>query len=139
MGGFFGTPESRASPNVCVQCINKRTAEQKQHVSYSVNRSDSKTTSSDHLKSSVSAINFLDIFNNVCLCLGILAALAVLILAANTSSGTLAIYSGLTFLASYFAWCVVRVLTGVAKDLRVSRDNSDKLLALAREMIDSKA
>ena len=136
MGGIFGTPESRASPNVCVQCINKRAAEQKQHASQRVNESDSKTaTSSDHLKSSVSAINFLDIVNNVCLCVGILAALAVLILAANTSSSTLAIYSPIIFLASYITWCVFRVLTGMAKDLKVSRDNSDQLLALAKEKL----
>ena len=136
MGGFFGTPESRASPNVCVQCINKRSAEQKQQVSDSVNRSDLKTsTSPDNLKSSASAINFLDIVNNVCLCVGIFAALAVLILAANTSSSTLAIYSPIIFLASYITWCVFRVLTGIAKDLKVSRDNSDQLLALAREKL----
>ena len=138
--GFFGTPESRANPNVCVQCINKRSAERKQHASQGGNQSDSKTaTSSDKLKSSVTAINFLDIVNNVCLCIGILAALALLLIAANISSGAMAIYSGLTFLASYFAWCVVRVLTGMAKDLRISRENSDKLLALASEMIDGKA
>lgn len=140
MGGFFGTPESRANPNVCVQCINKRSAAQKQHVSQRINESDSKTTaSSDQFKSSVNAINFLDIVNNVCLCIGILAALALLLIATNVSSGAMAIYSGLTFLASYFAWCVVRVLTGMAKDLRVSRDNSDKLLALATEMVDGEA
>lgn len=134
MGGFFGTPESRASPNVCVQCTNKSAASQKKLAS----QSDPKTiASSDDFKSSVSAINFLDIVNNICLGLGIFGAVAVLIFAANISSGTIAIYSGLIFLTSYIAWCVTRVLIGMAKDLRVSRDNSDQLLALIREKLDS--
>jgi hypothetical protein len=134
MGGFFGTPESRVSPNVCVQCMNKRSAERKQQDSHS---SQKKEANSDDFKSSISAISFLDIVNNICLCIGIFAALAVLIFAANISSGTMAIDSGLIFLASYIAWCVIRVLTGMAKDLRVSRDNSDQLLALAREKLES--
>ena len=138
MGGFFGTPESRASPNVCVQCTNKSAAEQKKLASHTVSQSDpKKIASSDDFKSSVSAINFLDIVNNICLCIGIFGALAVLILAANISSGTLAIYGALIFLASYITWCVIRVLTGMAKDLRVSRDNSDQLLVFAREKLQS--
>ena len=140
MGGFFGVPESRASPNVCVQCIKKSAAEQKTLASHPVSPSDpEKIVSSDDFNSSFSAINFLDIVNNICLCIGIFAALSVLILAANISSGTLTIYSALIFLASYIAWCVTRALTGMAKDLRVSRDNSDQLLALAREKLQSES
>ena len=96
-----------------------------------------KEANSDDFKSSISAISFLDIVNNICLCIGIFAALAVFIFAANIPSGTMAIDSGLIFLASYIAWCVIRVLTVMAKDLRVSRDNSDQLLALAKEKLES--
>lgn len=130
MGGFFGTPESNTT-NVCVDCIKRRVAEQKRLTSQAA----SKPAGSDAFGSSVNAINLLDIVNNIGLWIGIFAASALLILAANNSSGALAIYSGLGFLASFIAWCVIRVMIGMAMDLRVSRDNSDQLLALVREKL----
>lgn len=137
MGGFFGTPESRANPNVCVQCVNKRSAEQKRRSRESVAQSDHKATSSDEFKSSANAITFLDVVNNVVFFIGCLSVLYTLFLAAYLSEVLVALSGIAAALAALVGWCITRVLIGVAKDLRVSRDNTDKLLTLINEKLDS--
>ena len=42
----------------------------------------------------------------------------------------------ITLLAFVIGWAVNRVFIGIAKDIRVPRDNSDELLAITKERFD---
>lgn len=136
MGGFFGTPESRANPTVCVQCIKKRSAEQKTRSQESVTQNGHKATRSDEFRSSANAITFLDVVNNVVFFIGCLSVLFTLFLAVYLSKVLIAVSGIVAALAALIGWCITRVLIGVAKDLKVSRDNTDKLLTLINDKLD---
>ena len=137
MGGFFGTPESRAIPNVCVQCVNKRSAEQKMRSQESLTQNAHKATNSDEFRSSGNAIKFLDVVNNVVFFIACLSVLYTLFLAVYLSKVLIAVSGIIAAVAALIGWCITRVLIGVAKDLRVSRDNTDKLLTLINDKLDS--
>ena len=87
--------------------------------------------------SSVQAINFLKDLNSLVLLMGMGASLIVFFGLWISDNKFLA-FVGLmgTLLIVVIGWAVNRVFIGIAQDIRVSRDNSDELLAITKERFD---
>ena len=87
--------------------------------------------------SSVQAITFLEVLYSLVLLIGVGASVIVFYRLWISDNKFLA-FMGLTItlLAFVIGWAVNRVFIGIAKDIRVSRDNSDELLAITKERFD---
>lgn len=120
IGGFLGVPAAPGNPSVCQDCMGTS------------NHSSSKTedsgliTPSSVAESSGGAIAFLQGVNTVFLMIQILSAIAIIFFVPSVNGVALGFG---VFLMSFVLWAIIRVIIGVAQDVKAMRANSDAQLS----------
>ena len=117
IGGFLGVPAAPGNPSVCQDCTGTS--------NHSTEESGLITPASV-AESSGGAIAFLQGVNTVFLMIQILSAIAIIFFVPSVNGVALGFG---VFLMSFVLWAIIRVIIGVAQDVKAMRANSDAQLS----------
>jgi hypothetical protein len=102
--------------------------------------STANTSDFQAFKSNINAIRFAEKVNDWVLFIGLFVALIVLGVVTELLNAGVGIFvAGLASFIAIVGWAFTRMFIGIAQDIRASRDNSDKLLALVRDQLTTEA